>query len=102
VIKVSARTGEGFDELCDKIKELFCGGSIDYSSPAILNVRQKNSLSRAYEALCCAKNALELGYTEDAVCLDIEEAMGRLLALDGRRVGEDIVNEIFSRFCVGK
>ena len=66
------------------------------------NARQHAAVCRAAESVSAAIAALEAGYTQDVAGLDIEDAIAALGELDGKRVKEDIVNEIFSRFCVGK
>ena len=103
VISISAKAGEGFDILEDTVNSLFIDGNIDISSDAIVaDARQYSALVRGSDALERAIDAISSGLSLDLCCIDIEEAMQSLGELEGREVGEDIVAEIFSKFCVGK
>ena len=89
--------------MAKEIESLFIEGEIDYDSDAIVSsARQRASLDRAAEAVESAAEALSAGHTPDVAGLDIEDAMGALGEIDGRAVSEDIVKDIFGRFCVGK
>ncbi|MBP3334285.1 MAG: tRNA uridine-5-carboxymethylaminomethyl(34) synthesis GTPase MnmE [Clostridia bacterium] len=102
-ISMSAKYAESSEILTKEIESLFIEGEIDYDSDAIVSsARQRASLDRAAESLTNAINALSSGYTPDVAGLDIEEAMSALGEIDGRTVSEDIVKDIFGRFCVGK
>ena len=68
----------------------------------LTNVRQQEAARRAAEAVARAREALDAGFTPDAVLTDVEEALDALGALTGRTAKEEIVSGIFSRFCVGK
>lgn len=103
IIEISAVTGEGFDELSDRVKEMYIGGDISLGdTPIVYNARQYASLRVAGECVDRAVNALESGFSPDVASVDLEGAMAALGECDGRAVGEDIVRDIFSRFCVGK
>ncbi|MBR6558936.1 MAG: tRNA uridine-5-carboxymethylaminomethyl(34) synthesis GTPase MnmE [Clostridia bacterium] len=103
IIEVSAVTGEGFDLLSDTVSKMYIGGDISLGDTAIVyNARQYASLKTAGECVSRAANALENGFPPDVVSVDLESAMAALGECDGRAVGEDIVRDIFSRFCVGK
>lgn len=103
VISVSAMTGEGIAELERTIGELFIDGALDMRNDAVVaNARQFAALSGAAEHLGLALEALDSGLSPDLAGVDLELALGRLSEVDGREVGEDIVAEIFSKFCVGK
>lgn len=85
------------------VEELFTDGSIDLSRDAVVaNARQHGALLSACECLDRAIEAIGAGLTADLYCLDAEEALAAFGALDGKEVGEAIVAEIFSKFCVGK
>ena len=60
------------------------------------------TVTQASEALARALDALNAGLPMDLCCVDLTAAMSALSELDGREIGEDVVNEIFSHFCVGK
>ena len=101
VVRVSARTGEGLDALASAVAELF-GASAPPNGEIITNLRQAEAVSRARAAVKRAAEAAEAGVTPDAVLLDVEEGLGALAELTGASVRDDIVEQIFSRFCVGK
>ena len=102
-ISMSAKYAESSKVLAKEIESLFIEGEIDYDSDAIVSsARQRASLDRAAEAVESAAEALSAGHTPDVAGLDIEDAMGALGEIDGRAVSEDIVKDIFGRFCVGK
>jgi tRNA modification GTPase len=102
-ITMSAKYAENPEILTKEIESLFIEGEIDYDSDAIVSsARQRASLERAADAVENAISALESGYTPDVAGLDIEGAMSALGEIDGRAVSEDIVKDIFGRFCVGK
>jgi tRNA modification GTPase len=102
-ITMSAKYAENPEILTKEIESLFIEGEIDYDSDAIVSsARQRASLECAAESVKNAISALTEGYTPDVAGLDIEEAMSALGEIDGRTVSQDIVKDIFGRFCVGK
>lgn len=102
-LTVSAQSGEGIEALADLVDTLFVDGTLDLRSDAIVaNARQHAALARATEALDRALDALVAALPVDLCCVDLTAAMSALSELDGREVNEDIVDEIFKRFCVGK
>ncbi len=103
ILALSAKQGDGIEKLKDTVESLFISGIIDYDTDAIVaNARQNASLKMTAEHLRRALDALDAGYTQDVVCMDIENAMTTLGETDGRSVTADIVDSIFHRFCVGK
>ncbi len=101
IISVCAKTGEGLDLLADTVDLLFegqfpCDGSI------LTNARQYDAVRRSVEAIESALHGLHLGYTPDAVLIDVEAAMEAMGEVTGATVREDITARIFERFCVGK
>lgn len=101
VLPVSAKTGAGLDQLEDVLDELFgdetpCDGSI------LTNARQAEAVKRAAEALERTLEGLDAAMTPDAVLTDVEAALEALGEITGRTMREEVVNRIFSRFCVGK
>lgn len=101
VYPVSAVTGAGLDALAQAVSALYPSGA---AAPGELltNARQYGAVCRARDALAAARDALSQGVTPDAVLADAESALSALGELNGRTVREDVVSEIFSRFCVGK
>ena len=101
ILPVSAKTGAGLDQLEDVLDELFgdetpCDGSI------LTNARQAGAVQRAAQALERTLEGLDAAMTPDAVLTDVEEALEALGEITGRTMREEVVNRIFSRFCVGK
>lgn len=102
-LSVSAKDGDGFERLAELVESMFIDGGLDLSSDAVVaDARQYAALVRAAESIRVALSALRGGLSLDLCCIDIESAMQSLGELEGREVGEDIVSEIFSKFCVGK
>ena len=104
-IKVSAR-GDGA-ELCEKlaglVNALFTDEKIVIGDGAVISsARQNASLTRAIEGIDVALENLDSGFPQDLVSSDIERALEAISELDGRAVSEEIVADIFSKFCVGK
>ena len=101
VIPLSARSGAGVDALCRAVEELFAGGETPRGE-LLPNARQAESAQRALDAVRRAEQALRSGLSPDAVLTDAEEALEALAEFSGKRVRDDLVATIFSRFCVGK
>lgn len=102
-IFISAKTGEGFDTLAKAVGELYIDGGISlYTDAVVSDGRQYSALLSCVEEILRASDALDSGLPLDLCSVDIEEAMSSLAELDGREIGEDVVANIFSRFCVGK
>ena len=103
IVEISALTGDGFDKLSSVVDEMFIDGTLDFDNDAIITgARQYAAISRAAELLSGAVYDIERGVSLDACCVEVECAMSALGELDGREIGEEIVHEIFSHFCVGK
>ena len=100
---VSALDGQGFEKLPELIDSMFIDGSLDIDNDAIITgARQYSAVIKAQEQLSAAVIDIENGVPLDACCVEVECAMSSLGELDGREIGEDIVAQIFSHFCVGK
>lgn len=102
-VEISALTGDGFEKLSSMVDEMFIDGTLDFDNDAIITgARQYAAISKAAELLSNAVCDIERGVSLDACCVEVECAMSALGELDGREIGEEIVHEIFSHFCVGK
>ena len=102
-ISVSALTGDGFDGLARAVEALYIDGDIDMSNDAVVTgARQYSALVYAADALTASLNDIEAELPLDLVSIGIESAMSALGEVDGREIGEEIVAQIFSKFCVGK
>ena len=101
-VSLSARTGEGLEELGQAVAALFPQGSEDKAGELITNARQAEAAGRALNSVVRANQALSDGVTPDALLTDVEEALEALGDLTGLSVREDVTDRIFSKFCVGK
>ena len=101
VASVSAATGEGLDVLTDAIAAQFPVGSTA-GGALLTNARQADAANRALSAVAEARSALRIGMTADVVLTDCESALAALGELNGKQVRDDLIDTIFSRFCVGK
>ncbi len=102
-LRICASRAEGIELVGRTVDKLFIDGDIDMDNDAVvMYARQHAALQQACERLCSAREELVGGEALDLACIGIEEAMAYLGELDGRQVGEEIVSEIFSKFCVGK
>ena len=103
VIHISAKESTGIELLEQKIKEMFYHGDISFNDEIyITNARQKSALSEASESLKKVLESIEAGMPEDFYSIDLMSAYEALGEITGEAVGEDLVNEIFGRFCMGK
>ena len=99
---VSSVTGQGLDRLEEAVAALFPAGDPGEAGSLLTDQRQEEAADRARAAVRRALEALENGLTPDAVLTDAEEALDAIGELTGRTAKEEIVERIFSRFCVGK
>ena len=102
VVTLSAKSAEGADALKKKMEELFLLERFDPSAAVVANERQRAAVADALAEVREAADALEAGVSYDAVCVCIERAVDALLTLTGRRATQEVVDQVFSRFCVGK
>ena len=101
-IPVSARSGEGVDEVRQAIARTLAGGEARREAPAITNVRHVELVRRAQAALERAAAAARQGTPEEFVLADLHEARAALEEITGVRTAEDTLAAIFSKFCIGK
>nr|WP_314460510.1 tRNA uridine-5-carboxymethylaminomethyl(34) synthesis GTPase MnmE [uncultured Clostridium sp.] len=103
VITISARNRSGIEELENEIKTMFYEGEIDFNDQVyITNVRQKNALEEALKSLSMVEQSVHDGMAEDFYSIDLMDAYEQLGIILGESVEDDLVNEIFSKFCMGK
>ena len=103
VVSVSAKEQTGLSRLTEQIHSLFYQGEISVQDELyITNARQKHALLDAAEGLQRVQESISLGMPEDFYSIDLLAAYEALGTITGETVGEDLVNEIFSRFCMGK
>lgn len=103
IIEISAKNEYGIEELEHTVKEMFYTGDITFNSEVyITNIRHKTALKDAYESLKKVLESIEIGMPEDFYSIDLMDAYETLGSITGETIGEDLVNEIFSKFCMGK
>ena len=103
VISISAKENKGIDELEETIKDMFFHGKIEMNDEVyITNVRHKTALKNAYNSLELVKKSIENQMPEDFYSIDLMNAYEELGTIIGESVEDDLVNEIFSKFCMGK
>lgn len=103
VILFSAKNGEGMDQLEEEIRNMFYSGKVKYNDQVyITNARHKEALENALESLKQVKNSVDAGMPEDFYSIDLMDAYTDLGLIIGESVEDDLVNEIFSKFCMGK
>jgi len=103
ILKISALNKSGIDELYEKIAELFNLNEINLDNEILItNIRHKNIISKSLENVNKAKEALEINMPIDIITIYIKEILEDLGEITGEVVTEDIINEIFSKFCLGK
>jgi tRNA modification GTPase len=102
-LRVSALTGEGITNLEDAIVELVFGGAVTSAdTPLVSNPRHQASLKRALDHVQAAQGGQMGGLSPDLVAIDVREAVDALGEITGETVGEDLLEAIFSDFCIGK
>lgn len=103
IISISAKLETGIDELGMAIKEMFFNGEINFNDEIyITNIRHKNLLKESVKSLKLVKDSIQRGMPEDFFTIDLMNAYEQLGKVIGEAVEEDLVNQIFSKFCMGK
>lgn len=103
VISVSAKVGDGISELADLIRHLFLHGELSYNDQVVItNLRHKNALIDALNSLTLVENSIQDQMPEDFYSIDLINAYDSLGAIIGESFNDDLADEIFSKFCMGK
>ena len=103
VIEVSAKEEKGIRELEQQLKTMFLSGDLSFNDEVMItNMRQKSALQDAYISLRKVQESIEDQMPEDFYSIDLMDAYEALGSITGETIGEDLVNEIFSKFCMGK
>lgn len=102
VVFVSAENGEGINEIANAVEETLGVQDFDSNAPMLANSRQRQNCQNALECIRQAIDGLILGVTYDALNVMIDSACDELLSLTGKKATSEVVNNIFSKFCVGK
>ena len=103
MIGISAKEEQGIREFEETVKSMFLKGSLSFNEEVyITNARQKSALSDALESMEKVVGSIDAGMPEDFYSIDLMDAYESLGNITGEAIGEDLVNEIFSKFCMGK
>ena len=103
LIKISAKKNDGLEALEDKVKQLFFTGEIKANQEILItNMRHREALQQAYDSLLLVKKSVEENMPEDFYSIDLMNAYAALGRIIGEEVDDDLVEEIFSKFCMGK
>ena len=103
MIEISAKENIGIDILENTLKDMFYHGDISFNSEVyITNVRHKTALQNALQSLNNVIQSIDMQMPEDFYSIDLMDAYETLGSITGETIGEDLVNEIFSKFCMGK
>ena len=102
VVEISAETGSGLADLEKAVADLLNTGNYDPSVGSLYTQRQKQDAQDAFGSISQALEAQQMGMTLDAVTVCVEDALEALCRLTGERVSDAVVDEVFSKFCVGK
>ncbi|MDO4488227.1 MAG: tRNA uridine-5-carboxymethylaminomethyl(34) synthesis GTPase MnmE [Eubacteriales bacterium] len=102
-LKISTVTGEGISELLEKIHDMYTDGSITENNQVVItSERHVESLRKADKSICNVIESIEAGLPEDFFTIDLMDAYKELGLIIGEETEEDLVNRIFSEFCMGK
>lgn len=102
MVEISAKNNDGIDRLVEIIEEITGVCRLQADAPVLATERQRAQTAAALSALEEGLSALAVGMTADAVSVCVDSAITHILSLTGERTTEAVVNEVFSRFCVGK
>ena len=103
VISISAREQKGIDVFTEQIREMFFRGQVTFNDEVyITNIRHKTALQEALSSLHLVEQSIADGMPEDFYSIDLMNAYEVLGTIIGEAVEDDLVNEIFSKFCLGK
>lgn len=101
-VYISASSGDGYKDLSECAARVLGTDKIDTTAAVLTTERQRNCCLKAIGSIKEALNAMDMGLTLDAVNVCIDDAVAALLELTGKRASEEIVNNVFHSFCVGK
>lgn len=103
IIAFSAKEYQGFDELKEQIKQLFYSEKLNFNNELYLtSARHKAAMEHAYKSMKLVIQSVDAGMPEDFFTIDMMDAYGQLGLIIGESVEDDLVNEIFAKFCMGK
>ncbi|HLI50261.1 MAG TPA: tRNA uridine-5-carboxymethylaminomethyl(34) synthesis GTPase MnmE, partial [Thermomicrobiaceae bacterium] len=101
VIELSSRSLAGIERLEEQLYEMLASTAGESMEPALVNLRQQQALSDALDGVRSARIALDSRIPHDLIAVDVRDALSRLGEITGEQISETILDEIFSRFCIG-
>ena len=102
IIYISAKTGDGKEELTQAIEKIAGTQNLNPSEGILCNERQRANVYRALQSVSEAKQALQSGMTYDAVTVSLEDAISELSEMTGEKTSDEVIDRVFHNFCVGK
>ena len=103
ILDVSIKNNDGIEELYNKMTDIFSTNAIQVENTSIItNIRHKEAIKKSKESICKALEAINTGMTVDIIAIYLKDAIENLNTITGENVTEDIINDIFSKFCLGK
>ncbi|MDE6864127.1 MAG: tRNA uridine-5-carboxymethylaminomethyl(34) synthesis GTPase MnmE [Eubacterium sp.] len=102
IVFISAKNSDDAGQLSKEVKKLLGVENLDTSQPILASKRQKLCVQNALTCITEAREGAEIGITYDAINVMIDSAIDELLTLTGKKATEEVVNNIFANFCVGK
>lgn len=103
IIKISAKTGDGVEKLYDRIYEMYKINDIELDDGEILtNIRHKGQIDEAIKSINAVKDTIDNHMPVDIIEIYLKQVLADLGKITGDDISEDIINEIFSKFCLGK
>ncbi len=102
VVEISAKEKKGIEDLKEAVYDIIGMTKIDASEVIISNERQFNIIKKAYKCTQEADEILKIGMTLDAITVLLQDAIQELMELSGERASDKVIEEVFSKFCVGK
>ena len=103
ILSCSLKTGEGAEELGHTIEKMYHMGELTHQSESMItSLRHREAVREAYESLSLVRQSIAMGMSEDFFAIDLMNAYTCLGRITGEAVEDDLVEEIFSKFCMGK
>ena len=103
IIKVSLKNNEGIQEIYDELKKMYNLGKINIDSDVVItNVRHKNLLKSALKQAEEAEKSINSNMPIDIISINLKNVLEEIDKITGENVSEEIIKEIFSKFCLGK
>ena len=103
ILNVSIKNNDGIEELYSKMTDMFSTNEIQVENTSIItNIRHKEAIKKSKESIYKSLEAINTGMTVDIIAIYLKDAIESLNTITGENVTEDIINDIFSKFCLGK